>query len=42
MLKYNKPEKDIVEAGLKEDLQLQVALNILKDRGVYNSFLSAK
>ena len=42
MTKYNKPEKDVVEAGLKEDIQLQVALNILKDRALYNSFLGIR
>ena len=42
MKKYNKPDNEVVEAGLKEDIQLQVALNIIKDRGLYNSFLSPK
>jgi carboxyl-terminal processing protease len=42
MKKYNKPDNEVVEAGLKEDIQLQVALNIIKDRALYNSFLSPK
>lgn len=42
MRKYNKPENEVVEAGLKEDVQLQVALNLLKDRALYNSFLGVK
>lgn len=40
--RYNKPEKLVVEAGLREDLQLQEALRIIKDRGLYNSLLEPK
>ncbi len=40
--RYNKPEKLVVEAGLKDDLQLQEALRIIKDRGLYNSLLEPK
>jgi carboxyl-terminal processing protease len=42
MRKYNKPEKDIVETGLKEDIQLQTAINILRDRALYNSLLNIR
>lgn len=42
MRRYNKPEKLVVETGLKEDLQLQEALRIIKDRGLYNSMLEPK
>ncbi len=42
MRKYNRPDNEVIEAGLKEDTQLQVALNILKDRALYNSFLSPR
>ena len=40
--KYNKPEKVIVEASAKDDLQLQEALRIIKDKGFYNSMLQPK
>ena len=40
--KYNKPDKVVIETGLKDDLQLREALNILRDRGYYNSFLESK
>jgi carboxyl-terminal processing protease len=40
--KYNKPEKLITEAGIKDDVQLQEAINILKDRSLYNSLLSPR
>jgi carboxyl-terminal processing protease len=40
--KYNKPEKQITESGLKEDEQLQAALSIIKDRTLYNRFLSPR
>ncbi len=40
--KYNKPEKEIVEASAKDDQQLQEALRIIKDRGLYNSMLQPK
>jgi carboxyl-terminal processing protease len=39
--KYNRPEKEVTEAGLKEDTQLQAALNIIKDTDLYNRFLKA-
>jgi hypothetical protein len=42
MRKYNKPEKDIVETGLKEDIQLQTAISILRDRAMYNSLLNIR
>jgi len=42
MRRYNKPEKLVVETGLKEDIQLQEALRIIKDRGLYNSMLEPK
>ena len=40
--RYNKPEKLVVESALKEDQQLQEALRIIKDRGLYNSLLEPK
>ena len=40
--KYNKPENLITEAGIKDDEQLQVALSIVKDRGLYNSLLEPR
>jgi len=40
--KYNKPEKLITESGIKEDEQLQVAMSIIKDRALYNRFLSPR
>ena len=40
--KYNKPEKMIVELSAKDDQQLQEALKIVKDRGLYNSMLQPK
>ncbi|HWA05244.1 MAG TPA: hypothetical protein VG961_01760, partial [Ignavibacteria bacterium] len=42
MRKYNKPEKMIVETSAKDDQQLQEALRIIKDRGLYNSMLQPK
>lgn len=42
MRKYNKPEKMIVELSAKDDQQLQEALRIIKDRGLYNSMLQPK
>lgn len=42
MRKYNKPEKMIVETSAKDDQQLQEALKIIKDRGLYNSMLQPK
>lgn len=42
MRKYNKPEKLIVELSAKDDQQLQEALRIVKDRGLYNSMLQPK
>jgi carboxyl-terminal processing protease len=40
--KYNKPDKEVIDAGLKDDLQLQAALNIIKDRALYNGYLTAR
>lgn len=40
--KYNKPEKVVVEASLKDDQQIQEALRIIKDKGLYNSMLEPK
>ncbi len=40
--RYNKPDKVVIETGLKEDLQVQAALGILKDKGYYNSLLESK
>lgn len=40
--KYNKPDNIITEAGVKDDEQLQTAISIIRDRGLYNSFLEAK
>jgi carboxyl-terminal processing protease len=40
--KYNKPDKIVVESGLRGDEQLQGALMIIKDRAMYNSLLEAK
>jgi carboxyl-terminal processing protease len=39
MRRYNKPESEITEAGLKDDIQLQAALSIIKDPALYNRFL---
>jgi carboxyl-terminal processing protease len=40
--KYNKPEKMIVELSAKDDQQLQEAIRIIKDKGLYNSMLQPK
>jgi carboxyl-terminal processing protease len=40
--RYNKPDKVVVEASIKDDQQLQEALRIIKDRGLYNSMLEPK
>ncbi len=37
--KYNRPEKEVTESGLKDDVQLQAALSIIKDKDLYNRFL---
>lgn len=37
--KYSRPEKEVTESGLKEDVQIQAALNIIKDTDLYNRFL---
>lgn len=37
--RYNRPEKEVTEAGLKADTQLQAALSIIKDADLYNRFL---
>jgi len=39
MRKYNKPYKEITEAGLKGDAQLQAALSIIKNSALYDGFL---
>jgi carboxyl-terminal processing protease len=39
MRRYNKPESEITEAGLKDDIQLQAALSVIKDPALYNRFL---
>ncbi len=39
MRKYNKPYKEITEAGLKDDAQLQAALSIIKNSALYDGFL---
>jgi hypothetical protein len=39
MRRYNKPESEITEAGLQDDIQLQAALSIIKDPALYNRFL---
>lgn len=40
--RYNKSDKIITEAGAKDDEQLQTAISIVKDRGMYNSLLETK
>lgn len=40
--KYNKPEKIVLESGIKGDQQLQEALTIIKDSGLYNSLLEPR
>jgi carboxyl-terminal processing protease len=40
--KYNKSDKIITEAGAKDDEQLQAAISIIKDIGLYNSLLEAR
>jgi carboxyl-terminal processing protease len=37
--RYNRPDKEVTEAGMKEDVQLQAALSIIKDSDLYNRFL---
>lgn len=37
--KYNKSDKIITEAGVKDDAQLQEAISIINDRALYNSLL---
>ncbi len=39
---YNMPDKVIMEASVKDDQQLQEALRIIKDKGLYNSMLQPK
>ena len=39
MRRYNRPESEITEAGLNDDVQLQAALSIIKDPVLYNRFL---
>jgi carboxyl-terminal processing protease len=40
--KYNKPENTIAESGINDDVQLQAALSIIRDRTMYNGFLSIR
>lgn len=40
--KYNKPDNEVLSAGLKDDVQLQTALGIIKDRAVYNGYLNVR
>ena len=40
--KYNKPDNEVLNAGLKNDVQLQTALSIIKDRAVYNGYLNVR
>lgn len=40
--KYNKPDKLITETGMKEDEQLQVAYNIIRDLNLYKSILQTR
>lgn len=42
MKKYNKPEKEVADIALKDDIQLQSALSIIKDRLLYNGMLNIK
>lgn len=37
--KYNRSVKEVTEAGLRDDVQLQAALSIIKDTELYNRFL---
>lgn len=37
--KYNKSDKIITEAGVKDDAQLQEAISIINDKSLYNSLL---
>ncbi|MGA2667504.1 MAG: S41 family peptidase [Ignavibacteria bacterium] len=39
--KYGKSDKEITDATMSEDTQIQAALSVIKDRQLYNSFLSA-
>jgi carboxyl-terminal processing protease len=40
--KYNKSEKEVADIALKDDIQLQTALSIIKDRLLYNGMLNYK
>ncbi len=40
--KYNRPDNEVIDAGLKNDAQLQTAISILKDRAVYNGYLNTR
>ncbi|MGH2574089.1 MAG: S41 family peptidase [Ignavibacteria bacterium] len=40
MKKLNKTEKEIIDAGFNEDIQLQTALSIITNRELYNRFLN--
>jgi carboxyl-terminal processing protease len=37
--KYNVPDKEITDAVMNDDIQLQAALSIIKDTQLYNNFL---
>lgn len=39
MRRYNKPDSEVTQAGLYNDIQLQAALSIIKDPELYNRFL---
>jgi len=40
--KYNKADNEVLNAGFKNDVQLQTALSIIKDRAVYNGYLNVR
>lgn len=42
MKRYKMPDKLIIESSAKDDIQLQDALRIIKDRELYNSMLEPK
>jgi carboxyl-terminal processing protease len=39
MRKYNKPYKNIMDAGFEDDIQLQAAMSIIQTPDIYNGFL---
>jgi carboxyl-terminal processing protease len=40
--KYNRPDKEITDVSLRDDIQLQIALSIIKDRELYNRILNIR